>query len=845
MTYSAPGLPSWLDFSAEQQAFYGTPAASDVGTVSVSVTAHESTGNATSAVTLVVSSDPAPTVQLGFPAQIADPAIRQLSSAQVLPGGTALSISPSWSFSLGWNWNMFAAASSSPLFVTAYARGSTTLPDWLQFSNTSYTFNGIAPWEPGSYHIIVTASDYWGYSAAETSFTLEVGVGDSLEFVENFAAIHTTAYNTINYPLGSVVVNGQNVSSSDYVISLNLTATPWLTYDKSANALIGSVPASWVNGTVAPISIPITASSSNVSNTLTATDSIDLNIVPYYFTTNQLPNTTTANGTTFAYDITPYVLNKNASYNATVTPQDAAQWLIYYPENYTLVGTPPANISYNSFNVGFFGTKGGVTGETSLHVNITGLTTNPPSGAPTPVPTGTVSHSGLSKTKKIIIGVVVGVGGFLILLTVLLFLFCCRGRSRDTKRTDNEKPALIDDLTQTPRNSVLPYIPGFGGRRHIRPDSLGVPTLTKSPAKSATDSETTCATPTTPTSKSKGTTASQEPRRIGVLTGLFPDDDAEEALQSQRDLVRDASFMGRPEAISVRRPSDKASIPFTPADVDFTSSLESGDSLESWESPHSFHWSDESEHMEPKMPGGDIAAPAAAYVPDGEEQNRPSVYPRRYRAGQPMPFISTEDLPTSHSEFSDVAPNRSSYSLGSFRGTSSQIGNDSAFGSAGQDTFNSNSRHARTDTDGSGKSALSGSSFSAPTGLGRFASSGIPSTTGTFDSEPAIVGITQRQSLERKIERPARVAVPLAPSQTQHSSAVEYVVPPRPLSVLAGPIMPSGLQPVARRNVSSSRRVTPRIHATREHIVGQAVASPIVNEQLDWTDDPFRTVRRN
>jgi axial budding pattern protein 2 len=728
------------------------------------------------------------------------------------------------------------------MYYSAHLQGTSSLPDWLVFSNTTFTFTGAAPAKPQSHVVVVTATDVWGYSAAETSFVFAVGNGQPLEFAfgQNHTAINTTAFNNVTYKIDGVSVNGSAAQSADYSITPDLRNLKWLSFDNKTNSITGTVPESWINGTVAPISIPVTVASTNASNTLTSMDYIKMNIVPFFFTSNRLPDASSENGTTFTYNIEPFLRNKDVTVNATVDPREAASWLIYYPENYTLVGNPPANISYNSFDVAFFAVQNGVTGTAHTRVNITGGSTPPPTGTPTPVPQGTLKHDN-SNIKKIIIGVCVGVGGFFILLALLLFCFC---RRRGTKQDDtegNEKTEKMDiKQTQTPRNSVLP---GFGVNRNQH--LLGIDALQRSPAKSATDSEmtgTTCAvtTPTTPTNKTQAEVKEGSLRRFGPIKGLFgtTNPDTEEALQSRRDLDRHGSFIGKPEPIAVRGPGDKAPVPI--ADTSMPLSLLSGDSLESWESPRSFHWSDEDHYLPPLMPtasGTPTPGASTGIIPDEprtppiaatpapkvEATQLPGFYSRFEKnalPGEMAPFASVDDVPTSYSEFSELNHDHelSSYSINdSFRDRGSALGTmSSGFGSAGQGTFSS-SRHQPTNSESSGESSSedSGSSFHAPSGLGRFTSSSVLSAISV--DEPAVVATAQRQG----------VLAPPAPIET-----METVEAPRPLSVLAGPIMPAALPPTARRRASSSRRTTARIHATREHIVGPTTPVPQADEHL-------------
>lgn len=846
MTYTAADLPSWLHFSAAQSAFTGTPLPADVGSVNVTVSAHDASGTTNASVTLVVSSNPAPVVDLSFAQQIADPDVRQFSSVEPTPNGQAITVPTGWSFSLGWSSDTFS--SDSRLYLSSYVRGSTSLPRWLSFSNTTFTFNGIAPASPGSYPIVVSASDIWGYSAAQTSFVLSVGNGDAVELNQELPTLNTMAFSKINYKIDTsrVTIGGRPARTTDFVVGADLANTPWLSFDNNTDTITGTVPTSWENGTVAPLTIPVVLASTNNSDTIITSTLLNLNIVPYYFTTNHLPNGTTTQLETFAYNIEPYLRNKGASINATVVPPEAAAWLVYYPENYTLVGTPPANISYNSIHVAFMGTQNGVSGEATMDMAIAGAV-QPPKGEPTPVPQGSIEGGKKDNKKKIIIGVCVGVGGFLLLL-LLLLLCCCRRRHVKRSKPVDEKM----EETPTPRNSIT----GFEGRRNGRPATLKRAD-TRSPCKS-TASETVAGTPNTLKSNLKASVADDSsPQRFNTIKGLFGNvDDAantKEDLMSWTNLERaqnGARAVSVNSASTVVPEAPKTPVtpvdPVQPADPGMSRSPASGDSLgvdslESWESPRSFHWSDEDQYLPPLMPstttfrslgspltdeprrrGGSTPRDGATTpTPLGSSPTRPQ--PLGFPGNRPQERHDDQDSEplsrdvSTYSEFSELGQTRTVDN--SFCDPGSLLGPGT-----GKRRFTDRHRsdpmtsHVEQDTDSD--SSESGSSFHGPAGLSRFAVTLSP---------PSIVSASEP-------------SIPTPRDTTPPRNPVRYEPVSAPLPVLAGPIMPSSRQPVHRRRASSSRRTTARIHATREHIVGPTTSVQPAEEQLavvHTMDDPY------
>lgn len=820
ITYSATSLPSWLTFSPSVTTFYGTPQASDIGTFNVTLVATDATGSVRDTAVLIVSNSSAPTVQQSFASQIADASSRQFASATAMPDNTGVEVPPYWSFSLGWSGNTFK--SSQKLYYTARLHDGTALPSWLEWSNTTFTFNGNAP-ANGTYPVVVTATDYWGYSGAETSFVLAVGNGQAVEVNStNWKPLNTVTRGSVNYTIDTsgVTVGGQAATASQYTVTPDLSNYKWLSFDKSTNILTGVTPDAYLNGTIDPMAIPVNLASTNASNTLGYTAYVNMNIFQYYFTNFTLPSLTSSNGSTFEYNVGPYLVNKNVSVNATVVPSEAQSWLKYYYENYTLIGSIPGNVTYDNLNITFMATVQGVSATTSFYVNITGVDATNATTTPAPIPMAPIQH-GLSKTKKIIIGVVVGVVGALLILLAFLLWFCCCRRSREERRID-EKVKIYEEASAMSNRTTL-----INSRRTSgRPPAFTPDTLKHSPApKSIADSDATVyGTPSTPTSKLKPAVEEGTPRRLDFINGLFgPGDhyeDAEEGLASLRSVPDSGSFLGNGDVIAVADPVRRQR-----AGTGVTGSAASSGSLESWESADSFHWSGEDVYMpplvgEPTAESSSTAHGAAQSSAHGgaevmgagdEPRPKPGFYPRfprKLRQGDPIPFMSSDDLNASYSQFSEFHRDASRRSLDSFKDPGS------ALGSGSRSTFMSRSGFVSGEGSGSSNSAM-----------GRFASSNL-----TYSSveEPAIVSTAQRRSVEAQ-----RLSV--------HGEVIDFTQPapvPAPAEhlypigsrVLAGPVMPTTLRPPRRRG-SSSRKTSAHVSATRDHIVG---TSPVPDaEQLD------------
>jgi axial budding pattern protein 2 len=239
ISYTTSDMPSWLSFNSGSAAFYGKPSASDEGQQNVTITASDGTGTTSSWFNLIVTNYTSPAVHQGFLTQISNDTVGQLASVERLPGGTGISVPPYWSFSLGFLWETFRLSRTEPingdLFFMARERGTTTLPSWLSFNNLTMTFGGVAPAE-GTFTIVATGTDFWGYTGAQTSFIIQVGTGEGIELDKNsnFTDIVTMSREEVDYQVdvSKILVGGQAATADQVTLSLGDGEFSWLSIDR-------------------------------------------------------------------------------------------------------------------------------------------------------------------------------------------------------------------------------------------------------------------------------------------------------------------------------------------------------------------------------------------------------------------------------------------------------------------------------------------------------------------------------------------------------------------------------------------------------------------------------------
>ncbi|RSH93320.1 hypothetical protein EHS25_007674 [Saitozyma podzolica] len=748
ITYTTTALPAWLSWSPGIETFYGTPSSSDIGQTDITVTATDGTGSTTSKWTAIVSNYSVPAVHSSFPTQIADPSLRAFASASALPGGTGVSVPPFWSFSLGFASDTFRVSHTDPingeLFFAARQRGTSSLPSWLRFDNETMTFNGVAP-ANGSYTIVATGTDYWGYSGAQTSFVIEVGQGAGIELQKgsNWTDLQTMSRGKVAYTLdlSDVLVNGQAAGAGQLAVSMNSADFSWLSLDSSSHTFSGTTPDRYINGTVSPLSIPITIASTNTSDTLTLTSYVAMDILPYFFTTFNLPNASVTPGSFFSWSLGNYVVNKTAIINATVSPSDASSWLSFNPSNMTLTGMAPKNPSYATVDVIFHASQGGNTATTDLKVAMTGVTATTSSTGTAAVSTsssGSSSSGGLSKGAKIGIGIACGLIAMILLL--LLLFCCCRRRKQrqaenDTRDNDADSfvvgsPTQANDPfrksnTLDPPRNIFGEIAKFSpfGNRQPEPNSFR-------PTSGATSGAT-------------SETMAERPHRIDGLKGILEWSEKPSEFNTPRLDNGSSSFLGHGDVIGVNDPINRPSQEASSFTQTFGSDTES--SRASWESRRSFHWSsaeNEGEEKNNRMSTTpSIPRPRQDFTPRYPRNNSPTALAR---------LTSIRDVEGDASpEFSEFGSGEGHMSPGSHEESSNFVSGGS-----------------------------SGSVFAGgPSGLSRFGESQGFKTddeeADTTDHEgPAVVTMAERQSFETRRPSMNRPTPKLRPSKERVLSPV-------------------------------------------------------------------------
>ncbi len=323
LTYKATlangsALPSWLAFNAATQTFSGTAPSDGAQSLSIKVTATDTSGLSTSETFGVKISSPAP--------QVASQTKSQTWTA-------------SQAFSLALNSNTFKDPQGQSLTYTATLANGSALPSWLTFNAATETFSGTAPDASSSLSIKVTATDTSGCSGSET---FQVNVKNTAPKLTSATAAQTwTVGQAVSFQLGATTFTDAEGQKLTYKAALsNGSALPsWLTFNADSGAFTGTVP----------------AAADSLSIKVTATDSGGLSTSETFKVTvpNTAPKVTSATATQswtegqavslkLAAKTFTDAEGQKLSYSATQSNGSALpSWLSFNSNTLTFSGTAP------------------------------------------------------------------------------------------------------------------------------------------------------------------------------------------------------------------------------------------------------------------------------------------------------------------------------------------------------------------------------------------------------------------------------------------------------------------------------------------------------------------------
>jgi hypothetical protein len=349
LTYSVQlngggALPAWLSFDPVTRSFSGTPTNTDVGTISIDVTASDGNGGTvtdTFDITVTNAND-APTV------------------ANTIPNQNATEDA---AFSFQFAANTFADQDVGDT-LTYSVSGA---PAWLNFDSVTRTFSGTpANTDVGTISIAVTATDGAGLTANDTFDISVTNTNDAPSVANAIADQNATENAAFNFTFAVNTFNDIDVGN---LLTYSTSALPaWLSFDAATRTFSGT-PLSTDIGTV---SIDVIANDGN-GGTVTDTFNITVgnsNDAPTV--ANAIPNQNATEDAAFSFQFAANTfadpdIGDTLTYSVSALPT----WLSFDANTRTFSGTP-LNADVGTISIAVTATDGaGLTASDTFDLTVT------------------------------------------------------------------------------------------------------------------------------------------------------------------------------------------------------------------------------------------------------------------------------------------------------------------------------------------------------------------------------------------------------------------------------------------------------------------------------------------
>ncbi|KAG6866560.1 hypothetical protein C0991_002045 [Blastosporella zonata] len=362
---STPTLPPWLSFDPGTLTFRGTPSDKDEGYPRIRVIAKDSVNTVSATLTLCVSRNAEPTINIPISQQFSAPA-PSLSSVFLMSPNSGIAtdspglrIPPKWSFSIGFPYETFI--SPTDLYYEARQRDGFALPEWMVFDSSAITVNGVTPKEnetsqPAVIPLSLYVSDQEGYSSACLPFVVVVSQHEisaklsSVTFnITAEAPFSINLSSQINY-LG-LLVDGRPIEDGEIkALTVDTSEYGWMNYDHGSRILSGD-PGNI--GSEQTFTLPMTLQAFNQSLQVL----LCLVPVPSYFSAATLSPIQAIPGEPIDYnlqhDFSDVTKREDDKITSTFDPPYAQEWLSYNPDSGKLTGTVPFDFTGQKITVKF------------------------------------------------------------------------------------------------------------------------------------------------------------------------------------------------------------------------------------------------------------------------------------------------------------------------------------------------------------------------------------------------------------------------------------------------------------------------------------------------------------
>lgn len=322
--------------------------------VTFTLVAADSTGStASDNVTLVVSRNAAPTIQV--------PLTEQIQSFGNYSEPSSILYRPDTNFNFTFAEDTFSDPSVSELnYYAISSNDDSPLPSWISFDAGTLTFTGTTPpfsslvEPPQTFSLRLISSDIVGFSAVWIDFSVVVG-SHTLSVDEPIVALNVTTGTLFTYDglVDTIELDGTSV----YPGKMNATAENlpyWLTFDESSWNITGTAPAT-ANST--SFSIMFT---DEYLDTLNVTFDVHVLGNTSIFS-SAFPTLTVEPGKHLFFDLASYLVD-SSGVDATADIEPATSWLSWDASSLLLSGDVPSSATKSIIDVTFTVNAGSETG---------------------------------------------------------------------------------------------------------------------------------------------------------------------------------------------------------------------------------------------------------------------------------------------------------------------------------------------------------------------------------------------------------------------------------------------------------------------------------------------------
>jgi axial budding pattern protein 2 len=328
----------------------GTPDEGDVGAVTFDLSATDTTGTTTVAVTLVV----ARSQSIGA----GEPVLPSLSKVGSVQGPSTLFLRPLAPFSIPLSPQIFSGTSLSSTYYAVSANNS-PLPPWIQFDPQQLRVAGTTPpilssiEQQQTYGVKVVATDIVGFSESAAAFT--TAVANRMFFFQSATTtLNVTKSEQFESPSyrDALYLDGSPISGGD-LGTVQAVLPEWLSLDATTITLSGTPPTDFTaqlvtitahdeSGDVANLTVTLQSGSTSASANATTGDTLNLKAQAGKYLNFKFDPSIIGVGDTVAIDL-----------------GSTASWLSFSETNMSLYGQVPDDIGASTENLALSVTKSG------------------------------------------------------------------------------------------------------------------------------------------------------------------------------------------------------------------------------------------------------------------------------------------------------------------------------------------------------------------------------------------------------------------------------------------------------------------------------------------------------